>query len=214
MDASQTAGKLSIDIEDMSIDVIAFTGHKSLLGPTGIGGLYIKEGVIIKHTRTGGTGVKSAQRHHLEEYPYRLESGTLNIVGIAGLYAGLKWVMDKDIDKIHQHEMTLTEQFMDGLDKIDNVVTYYAADLTRHIGVMSFNILGFEAVNTATILDGDYNIACRTGLHCAPMVHEQIGTDKLGGTVRMGFGPFNTQKQVDRTIQAVSDIAGFYSKAV
>jgi cysteine desulfurase/selenocysteine lyase len=211
VDASQTAGKLSIDIEALNIDIIAFTGHKSLLGPTGIGGLYVKEHVTIKHTRSGGTGVKSAQKHHLEEYPYRLESGTLNTVGIAGLHAGINWVMDQGIDKIHHHEMALTEQFRDGLDKIENVVTYCADDLTNHIGVLSFNIQGFEASNTATILDGDYNIACRSGLQCAPLVHEQLGT-KLSGTVRMGFGPFNTVEHVDHAIKAVSEIARFYAK--
>ncbi|MBU0969806.1 MAG: aminotransferase class V-fold PLP-dependent enzyme, partial [Proteobacteria bacterium] len=107
VDASQTAGKLALDIEEMNIDVIAFTGHKSLMGPTGIGGLYVKEGVTIQHTRAGGTGVKSAQRHHLEEYPHRLEYGTLNLLGIAGLYAGINWVLGQGIDKIHHHEMAL-----------------------------------------------------------------------------------------------------------
>lgn len=212
VDASQTAGKLSIDLEELNIDVIAFTGHKSLLGPTGIGGLYVKENVTIRHTRSGGTGVKSAQRHHLEEYPYRLESGTLNTIGIAGLYAGINWVMDQGIDKIHHHEMALTRQLRDGLDKIENVVTYCSEDLTRHIGVLSFNIQGFEATNTATILDADYNIACRAGLQCAPLVHEQLGTDKIFGTVRMGFGPFNTRAHVVHTLKAVSEIAGLYGK--
>jgi len=212
VDASQTAGKLPIDIEELNIDVVAFTGHKSLLGPTGIGGLYVKENVNIKHTRSGGTGVKSAQRHHLEEYPYRLESGTLNTVGIAGLYAGINWVTEQGIEKIHQHEMALTEQLRDGLNKIENVVIYCADDLANHIGVLSFNVLGFDAINTATILDGDYNIACRSGLQCAPLVHEQLGTDKLSGTVRMGFGPFNTEEHVAHAIKAVSEIAGFYTK--
>ncbi len=211
VDASQTAGKLSIDIEELNIDIIAFTGHKSLLGPTGIGGLYVKENVEIKHTRAGGTGVKSAQQHHLDEYPYRLEYGTLNTVGIAGLYAGLSWVQDKGIDTIHQHEMSLTQHLRDGLNQINNVVTYCADDLTNHIGVLSFNIKGFEAVNTGTILDGDYNIACRTGLQCAPLVHKFLGTDKISGTVRMGFGPFNTHGHVDKTIKAISEIASSYA---
>ncbi|MCD4675090.1 MAG: aminotransferase class V-fold PLP-dependent enzyme [Desulfobacula sp.] len=121
VDASQTAGKLSIDIKELNVDIIAFTGHKFLLGPTGVGGLYVKEEVVIRHTRAGGTGVKSAHRHHLEEYPYRPEFGTLNIVGIAGLYAGLNWVLEKGINLIHQHEMNLTRQLRDGLNRIDNV---------------------------------------------------------------------------------------------
>lgn len=209
VDASQTSGKLPIDMEETNVDVIAFTGHKSLLGPTGIGGLYVREGVTINHTRAGGTGVKSAERHHLEEYPYRLEYGTLNIVGIAGLYAGIKWLENKGMDSIHHLEMELAQKLVNGLKKIENVTTYCVDDMTDHIGVVSFNINGFEAVNTGTMLDGDYNIAVRTGLQCAPLVHESIGTDKIGGTVRIGFGPFNTEEHVDKAIEAVSEIASF-----
>ncbi|MCK5096660.1 MAG: aminotransferase class V-fold PLP-dependent enzyme [Desulfobacteraceae bacterium] len=210
IDASQTAGKISVDIEELNVDVVAFTGHKSLLGPVGIGGLYVKEGIEIKHTRAGGTGVRSAVRSHLEEYPYRLEYGTLNSVGVAGLYAGVKWLLDKGIDEIHTDEMILTEQFRNGLHKIDNIITYCQDDLTDHIGVLSFNIKGFEAANTGTILDGEYNIACRTGLQCAPLVHEQIGTDKIHGTVRMGFGPFNTKEHVEKALKAIKEIAETY----
>ncbi|MCG8637845.1 MAG: aminotransferase class V-fold PLP-dependent enzyme, partial [Desulfobacterales bacterium] len=100
----------------------------------------------------------------------------------------------------------------DGLTQIKDVVTYCADDLDNHIGVLSFNIKGQEAVNIGTLLDGDYNIACRTGLQCAPMVHEQLGTDKLHGTVRMGFGPFNTSEHVDKTLEAIDEIAGFLNR--
>lgn len=212
VDASQTVGKRAIDIKASNIDVIAFTGHKSLLGPTGIGGLYVRDGIEIKHTRAGGTGVKSAQRFHLDDYPYRLEYGTLNTIGIAGLSAGLKWVMKKGMDTIHHHEMRLTEQLRDGLDNIDGITTYCADDLKNHISVLSFNISGFEAVNTGTILDGDYNIACRTGLQCAPLVHESLGTDTIGGTVRMGMGPFNTQKQIETVLEALTEMASIYAR--
>lgn len=212
VDASQTAGKLALDIQEMNIDVIAFTGHKSLLGPTGIGGLYVGKNVNIAHTRAGGTGVKSAQRHHLEEYPYRLEYGTLNVVGIAGLYAGSQWVLDQGIEKIHAQEMALTQQLRDGLSQIKHVKTYCAQDLENHIGVLSFNVHDTEALNIGTLLDGDYNIACRTGLQCAPMVHEQLGTDKLHGTVRIGFGPFNTEDHVTQALTAIDEIACFLKK--
>ena len=213
VDASQTAGKIPVDVEEMNIDVVAFTGHKSLLGPTGTGGMYVREGVTINHTRGGGTGVKSAVRHHLEEYPYRMEYGTLNMVGIAGLYAGVKWLQDQGIETIHHREMALAEQFRDGLHQIEGVVTYCADDLTNHIGVICFNIEGFEAVNTGTLLDGEYNIACRTGLHCAPLVHEQLGTDKIHGTVRMGFGPFNTVDHVQHALTSVKEITDTYVRA-
>ena len=212
VDASQSAGKLPIDVQAMHIDVLAFTGHKSLLGPTGTGGLYVAEGVEIRHTRAGGTGVRSAVRPHLDEYPWRLEYGTLNVVGIAGLYAGLKWVLDQGMDKIHHREMELVKQMRDGLNRLDGVTCYCVNDLEDHIGVLSFNVEGMEAASTGTILDGEYNIAVRTGLQCAPLVHEQLGTDKRHGTVRMGFGPFNTPTHVEKALEAVADIVKYYVK--
>lgn len=207
VDASQSAGKIPLDVKAMNIDVLAFTGHKSLLGPTGIGGMYVGEGVDIRHTRAGGTGVKSAQLLHLEEYPYRLEYGTLNMVGIAGLLAGVKWLLKQGMDKIHENELNLARRFVDGLHEIKGVTTYCQGNLDKHIGVVSFNVNGFEAADTGTLLDGEYNIACRTGLHCAPFVHKQLGTDKIHGTVRAGFGPFNTLEHVDAALRAVREIA-------
>lgn len=212
IDASQSAGKVPIDMEQMHIDMVAFTGHKSLLGPTGIGGLYVREGIEIRHTRAGGTGVRSADRMHLEEYPYRLEYGTGNIVGIAGMHAGLKWILEKGMDQIHHHEMALTRMLRDGLREIDGVLLYGQDDLTDHIAVLSFNIDKMEALNTGTLLDGEYDIACRTGLHCAPLLHEQLGTDQIGGTVRVGIGPFNTEEQIKTAIRAVAEIADFQKK--
>jgi cysteine desulfurase family protein len=212
VDASQSAGKIPIDIDQLHIDVVAFTGHKSLLGPTGIGGLYVREGVEIRHTRAGGTGVRSADRMHLEEYPYRLEYGTGNIVGIAGLHAGLKWITERGIDSIHHHEMKLTRRLRDGLSELDGVSLYCQDDLVDHIGVISFNIDGMEALNTGTLLDGEYNIACRTGLHCAPLVHEQLGIAQIGGSVRIGIGPFNTEDHIKTAIEAIGEIVDFQKK--
>jgi len=209
IDASQSAGKVPIDIEKQNIDVVAFTGHKSLLGPTGIGGLYVREGIDIRHTRAGGTGVRSADRMHLDDYPYRLEYGTGNVVGIAGLHAALKWITERGIDQIHRHEMELTRMLRDGLRELEGVCLHCQEDLTNHISVLSFNVDGMEALNTGTLLDGEYNIACRTGLHCAPLVHEQLGTAKSGGSVRMGIGPFNTEDHIRTAIEAVAEIADF-----
>ena len=212
VDVSQSAGKIPIDIEELNIDMVAFTGHKSLLGPTGIGGLYVREGIEIRHTRAGGTGVRSAVRTHLDEYPYRLEYGTVNILGIAGLNAGLKWIEKKGLSDIHNHEMKLTTMLRDGLKEIERVTMYCQDDLTNHIGVLSFNIDGFEALNTGTFLDGDYNIAVRTGLHCSPLVHEQLGSDKIHGSVRFGIGPFNTEEHIKISIEAVEEIAASQRK--
>jgi cysteine desulfurase/selenocysteine lyase len=207
IDASQSAGKIPIDMEDLNLDVIAFTGHKSLLGPTGIGGLYVREGIEIRHTRAGGTGVRSAVRTHLYEYPYRLEYGTPNTIGIAGLQAGIKWIFEQGMEKLHTHEMKLTKKLLDGLKEVDGVTLYCQDDLTDHISVILCNVDGFEALNTGTILDVDHNIACRTGLHCAPLVHEQLGTVKIHGGVRFGIGPFNTEKDIQTAIEAVKEIA-------
>lgn len=207
IDASQSAGKIPIDMEEHNLDIVVFTGHKSLLGPTGIGGMYVREGIEIRHTRAGGTGVRSAVRTHLFEYPYRLEYGTLNSVGVAGLHAGVKWVEEKGIENIHEHEMKLTAMLMDGLKDVQGVTLYCQDDLTGHIGIFLFNVAGFEALNVGTFLDVDYNIACRTGLHCAPLIHEQLGTADIHGAVRFGLGPFNTEEHINTAIEAVKEIA-------
>jgi cysteine desulfurase family protein len=209
IDASQSAGKVPIDMDEQCLDAICFTGHKSLLGPTGIGGLYVREGVEVRHTRAGGTGVRSAERAHLDEYPFRLEYGTPNTVGIAGLNAGLKWVLAKGLDAIHEHEMALAQTLRDGLTAIPRVILYCQKDLANHIAVLAFNIEGMDAADVGTMLDVDHDIACRTGLHCAPLVHEQLGTDKIRGAVRFGIGPFNTTEHIQTAIDAVRDIASF-----
>jgi cysteine desulfurase/selenocysteine lyase len=197
IDASQTAGKIPIDVDAMSVDVVAFTGHKSLMGPTGVGGLYVREDVSIRLTRAGGTGVRSAVRTHLEEYPWRLEYGTPNLLGIAGLHAGVSWVSERGLDAIHQGEMALVERLRDGLREIDGVTLYAQDDLTNHIGVLAFNVRGYEAADVGTLLDVDYEVACRTGLQCAPRLHEQIGTADLHGAVRLSVGPFNTAGHIE-----------------
>ncbi|MGV8039073.1 MAG: aminotransferase class V-fold PLP-dependent enzyme [Thermoanaerobaculaceae bacterium] len=209
LDVSQTAGVVPVDLEALGADVICFTGHKSLMGPMGIGGMYVREGVEIRHTRAGGTGVKSAQRHHLDEYPYRMEYGTPNLPGIAGLFAGVNWVLEQGMENLHRHEMQLWTRLRDGLRQIPGVILYCADDVPGkgRISVLSFNIEGLEAADTGTMLDVDHNIACRTGLHCTPMVHEHLGTDTIHGAVRFGIGPFNTEAHIDAAIAAVAEIA-------
>jgi cysteine desulfurase family protein len=207
LDASQTSGVVKVDIKKMNLDIVAFTGHKCLMGPTGIGGLYVCDHVEIKHTRYGGTGVRSAHRFHLDEYPYRLETGTLNSLGVSGLYAGQKWLEKQGMEHIHKEEVRLWDKLRKGIEEIENVITYCADSVENRIAVLSFNIEGIEALNVGTMLDVDYNIACRTGLQCAPLVHVQLGTDKLHGTVRLSLGPFNTDEHIDAAILAVNEIA-------
>ncbi|MCL4807525.1 MAG: aminotransferase class V-fold PLP-dependent enzyme [Thermoanaerobaculia bacterium] len=214
VDVSQSGGAVAVKLDEVGADVLCFTGHKSLMGPMGIGGMYVREGVEIRHTRAGGTGVKSAQRHHLDEYPYRMEYGTPNLPGIAGLSAGVSWVLGQGLESIHAREMALWRKLRDGLNAIDGVILYCADDVPgrQRISVLSFNIEGLEAADTGTMLDVDHDIACRTGLHCTPMVHEHLGTDRIHGAVRFGIGPFNTEAHVDTAIGAVREIASLRAR--
>lgn len=213
LDVSQSAGMVPVKLDEVNADVICFTGHKSLMGPMGTGGMYVREGVDIALTRAGGTGVKSAQRRHLDEYPYHMEYGTPNLPGIAGLNAGVKWVNALGIEAIHRHEMALWKMLRDGLAGIEGITLYCQEDTGKsRISVLSFNVEGLEAMDAGTMLDVDYNIACRTGLHCTPMVHEHLGTDKLHGTVRFGIGPFNTPDHIETAIRGVRDIAEMQRK--
>jgi cysteine desulfurase / selenocysteine lyase len=206
VDGSQSAGSVPIDMKAMNIDVFVFTGHKCLMGPTGIGGSYIMENVPVRQTRFGGTGVRSAEKTHPEEFPYRMECGTLNILGIAGLNAGIKWLLEHDIKSLHRKEMVLWDKLRKGLQDISNVVTYCAESPENQNPVLCFNIPGLSPSDIGTMLDVDYNIACRTGFQCAPLVHEILGTNVLG-TVRFSIGPFNTEAHIQQAIEAVADIA-------
>jgi cysteine desulfurase family protein len=204
-DVAQTAGMFPIDMEAMNIDVLAFTGHKSLMGPTGIGGLAVGPGVPIRSTRWGGTGVKSAVRTHLDEYPYRCEVGTLNTIGIAGLNEALLYLGEKNLAEIRAHEMELTRQLIDGLQDIEGVVLYCTGHDENHLPVVSCNVEGLEAGEVGTILDVEYDVATRTGLQCAPLVHAGIGTSPKG-TVRFSIGPFNSKEHIETAIRGMHGV--------
>jgi selenocysteine lyase/cysteine desulfurase len=194
-------------MKESHIDFVAFTGHKSLMGPTGIGGLCTAAGAEIKATRQGGTGVKSKLLFHLEEYPYRLECGTLNVQGVGGLHAGVKWVLEEGMENIHAREMALWQKFRDGCRAIDGVITYCDDDPSRHSPVLSINVENWAAGDVGILLDADHNIATRTGLQCAPLIHKEIGTADIKGTVRFSFGAFNTEEHADRALEALEEIA-------
>jgi len=207
VDVSQTAGCVPIDVQAMNIDILAFTGHKSLLGPTGIGGLYTREGIDVGQTRYGGTGVRSAVKRHLTDFPYRLEAGTVNVMGAAGLVAGQDWLMLRGLDRIFEHEMELCTHFVESLRDVPNLEMYCVESLENHIPVVALNVEGYEAGDVGTILDVDYSVATRTGLHCAPLVHETIGTVERHGAVRFSFGPLNTMEDAEAGIAGIKELA-------
>ena len=210
IDAAQTAGLVEIDVAAMNIDVVCFTGHKSLFGPTGTGGMYVGEHVDIWPCRSGGTGVKSALRTQVAEYPWRMEFGTLNTMGIAGLLAAQRWIEQRGgVAAIFEHEMAHARQLRDGLAAIDGV-TLYCADMERdHLPVFVFNVDGLPADQAGALLDVEHDVITRTGLHCAPRVHEGIGTFEGDGTVRFSPGVFTTDEDVKRAVAAVADVAEY-----
>ena len=207
VDGSQGAGAVNVDMLAENIDIYIFTGHKHLMGPTGIGGSYVREGVNIRQTRYGGTGVRSTYPAHLEEFPYRLEAGTLNLLGIAGLNAGVKWILEQGIENLHNKAMRLWEKLRTHLQNTNGITTYCAVDSRNQNPVLSFNINGLAAADVGMMLDVDYDIACRTGLQCAPRLHQRLGTLDRHGTVRLSIGAFNSEKEIDTAIEAVKNIA-------
>lgn len=207
IDSSQTAGVIPINMKEMNVDVLAFTGHKALMGSTGIGGMCIRKHVDVKITRTGGTGVKSADPYHLDAYPWRMEIGTPNLVGIASLWAGQDWIEEQGRENIYQHEMKLAKKLIDGFKAIDGVTTYFADSLDNHLSTFLINVDGMDPSNVGIKLDIDHDIAVRTGLQCAPLVHKQLGTDQSHGGVRFSIGAFNTESEVDAAIAAITEIA-------
>ncbi len=207
IDAAQSAGVVPVDLTAWRAGAVAFTGHKSLMGPTGIGGLAVSPELEVNLTRYGGTGFESESLFHTSTYPHRLEAGTLNLLGIIGLSAGLDFVLSQGLTKIHEHEMELWARLRDGLAELPEVRFYGRESGRDRVAVLTINLEGFEPSDFGAILDADYNIAVRAGLHCAPLVHQALGTAPRGG-VRFSLGPFNTAADVARTIEAVWAIAG------
>ncbi len=208
IDAAQTAGMIPIDMQAMNIDIVAFTGHKSLLGPMGIGGLCIGEDVVIPHSRAGGTGVKSAQVMHLDEYPYRMEFGTPNMMGIASLSKGVEFIEAMGgVEEIHHREMDLARPLWEALRELDgNGIKLYCCDsLEDRAPVFSFTFDKMDPAQAGARLDVDYSVACRTGLQCAPLVHETIGTIP-DGTIRFSLGPLTVADDVRAGIEAVREL--------
>jgi cysteine desulfurase family protein len=208
IDTAQSAGVVPIDISAWGVSALAFTGHKSLLGPTGIGGLVLRRSLEVRSTRFGGTGIDSQELIHTQTYPHRLEAGTLNILGIMGLMAGLDYLLAQGMESILLRERALARRLWEGLAEIKRVKLYGAAHWERRLGVVLANVEGMIPADVGAILDADFGIATRVGLHCAPLVHQRLGTGRAGG-VRFSLGPFNTAEQIDQTVEAMKKIAQF-----
>ncbi len=209
VDAAQTGGAYPVDVETDCIDLLAFTGHKSLYGPTGTGGLIVGERVDVKWMmplKRGGTGSRSEREEQPDFLPDVYESGTLNVVGLAGLEAGVRWVLGQGVEAIRTHEAMLTQRLIDGLCAIPGVTVYGGLDAARQTATVSFNIAGKEPSEVGQRLDEEYAIMCRVGLHCAPAAHKTLGTYP-DGTVRLGLGAFNTEEEVDAALRAVRALA-------
>lgn len=209
VDAAQSGGAVPIHMDADGIDLLAFTGHKSLYGPTGTGGLVIGPRVDIARLqpiRRGGTGSRSEYEEQPDFLPDCYESGTPNTVGLAGLLAGVRWVLERGVEAIRAHEMALTRRLIAGLSSIPGVTVYGTGDPEQQTAVVSFNIAGMEPSEVGLRLDEEFGVMCRVGLHCAPAAHRTVGTFPTG-TVRFSLGAFNTVEEVDRALEAVAYLA-------
>jgi len=210
IDAAQTGGCLPINMKDDNIDLLAFTGHKGLLGPQGTGGLVIGDAVDIEKLRpikSGGTGSRSEFEEQPSFLPDKYESGTMNTVGLAGLAAGIEFVLGETVGRIHKKEKALTGRLLSGLGDIPGIHVYGGLDENRQTSTVSFNIQGMSQSEAGLILDEDYDIMCRVGLHCAPAAHRTMGTFP-DGTIRFGMGYFTTGEDVEFALEALREMAG------
>lgn len=206
VDVAQTAGVLDLDVQKMHIDILAFTGHKGLLGPQGTGGIYFDPSIKVKPLIYGGTGSNSEFEAQPLHMPDVLESGTLNAVGIVGLGAGIRFILEKGLKNIRNHEEELTQYFIDNLITVPGVTLYGPLNAQERTAVISLNIENTVCSEVGTILDEFFNIMTRTGLHCAPSAHKTIGTFPQG-TVRFSFGIFNTLDEIKTSITAIKELA-------
>lgn len=204
VDASQSIGVLDIDVQEMNIDLLAFPGHKALFGPMGTGALYIKEGIIVKPLKEGGTGSYSHSIDQPELYPDSLESGTPNGVGIIALGKGIDFINEVGLENIRNHEMSLKNHFIELLKDNEDVILYGTLD-DRQGAVVSLNVKDMDSSEISYILSDEFDIYTRPGFHCAPLAHKTMGTEELGA-IRFSFGYYNTLEEIDKTVEALLNI--------
>ena len=205
-DASQTAGLIPIDVQEMQIDVLCFTGHKGLYGPQGTGGIYVRPGVEIKPLKRGGSGIETYNKNHPTQMPTALEAGTLNSHGIAGLNAALTYIEETGVEHICQLALERMWQFYEGVCDIPGVTVYGDFSGKERVPIVSLNIEGFDSAEVSDELLTEYGIATRAGGHCAPLMHEALGNVEQGA-VRFSFSHFNTQEEVEKAISAIRELA-------
>lgn len=205
VDSAQSAGAMKIDVKEDNIDILAFTGHKSLLGPMGTGGLIINTDIDIKPLKAGGTGGDSAYEYQPDYYPNHLETGTSNVSGIVGLREAIKFLNKEGIENIHNKEKELTKYALKKLETVKDIEIYGPKDCEKMLSVISFNIKDKRPEDVGSILDQKYDIMLRAGLHCAPTAHSVIGT-KERGTLRIGLGYFNEKEDIDKLVEALNNL--------
>ena len=206
VDASQTAGVFPIDVQKMQIDILCFTGHKGLLGPQGTGGIYVKEGVKLKPLKTGGSGIQTYSKEHPVQMPTALEAGTLNGHGIAGLHAALGYLEKEGIDNIRKKENELMWRFYNGVKDVPGVKVYGDYSQKERCAIVTLNIGDYDSSEVSDELLMEYDISTRSGGHCAPLMHEALGTVEQGA-VRFSFSHYNTEEEVDIAIRAIHELA-------
>jgi selenocysteine lyase/cysteine desulfurase len=209
IDAAQSLGHIPVNVDRLNCDLLAAPGHKGLLGPLGTGLLYIRPGVEsrLKSLRQGGTGSQSDDDHQPEVLPDKYEAGNLNVPGILGLGAGVRFLQRRGIDANRQHELDLCEQLISGLAGTAGVVIHGPRAMARRVGVVSISIEGVDPQEAASLLDAVHGLQVRSGIHCAPLMHRALGTNASGGTIRFSLGPFTTADDIQTAIEAVGQIA-------
>ena len=207
VDASQTAGLFPIDMQEMHIDILCITGHKSLMGPQGVGAMLVREGLAVRPLKVGGSGILTYERRHPDEMPARLEAGTLNMHGIAGLHAALGYLRSVGMDTIRERELGLAKRFYEGVRRVRGVRVYGDFSTELRAPIVAVNLGDFDSSEVSDVLFVDYGIQTRSGGHCAPLMHKALGT--VGqGAVRFSFNWFNTEDEVDLAVRAVEQILG------
>lgn len=206
VDAAQSAGVLPVDVDELQADFLTFAGHKGLFSPPGVGGLFVREGIELNTLAEGGTGKDSGEHSMSGRFPSSFEVGTHNLMAIVGLTAGVRWLKQAGIDKVHEHEEELTERFLEGVTGLPGVTSYGPPDAHRRTAVVSITVNGMTPESISQNLAEKHNIATRSGYHCAPLAHETIGTLPGDGTTRFSFGFSNTIEEIDTTIELLGQM--------